>query len=184
VSVPVRGDVPVFAAIAMPTGAVPDPLGVVAIASQAAWLAIVHVHEEADVVTVNDCVLAAAETSSVSGLTRTVHVAGGGGLGLEGGGGGGGGVGAGVSASCDTTYAWPAICTVPLRGCDPFPAIAIVTRPSPLPVWPSTTVIQSTWLAAVHAHEACADTAMVRVPPEAPRVSPLAPSAKTQGEAA
>jgi hypothetical protein len=170
--VPVRGDAPWFASKARPTCADPAPFGGPVIASHGAWLAAVHAHDAADAVSVTDPVPAAAGTSKTAGATLMAHAVP-----------GGCGIGA-AAAPCDTTYDWLAICTAPLRSCAPFRATEIVTRPAPLPFAPSMTEIQSTWLAADHAHDGCAETVMLRVPPAASNVSAVALSVKTHGVAA
>ena len=161
VSVPVRGDVAVFAAIENATVPLPLPLAPDVMVSQASLLVAVQL-QPAAVVTLLLLELAAAPGVSVVGDTVNVH---------------GGGAPAWV-----TVTVWPAMVSVPVRGDVPvFAAIENATAPLPLPLAPEVIVSQEALLVAVQLQPAAVVTVLLLELAAAPGLSVVGDTVNVQG---
>ena len=127
VSVPVRGDVAVLAAMAKPTVPFPLPLAPDVMLSQEALLVAVHVHPVAAVTLL---LLELALAPGLSDVGETVYVQ--------------------ATPACVTVTVWPATVSVPVRGeVAVLAAMAKATVPFPLPLAPDVIVSQESLLVAV-----------------------------------
>jgi hypothetical protein len=75
------------------------------------------------------------------------------------------------AAPCVTVKVRPAMLAVPVRAAPGLPATLSVTDPAPAPDAPEAIVIHEALDAAVHAHEAAAETVTAVVPPAAASVA-------------
>ena len=161
VSVPVRGDVAVFAAIEKATVPLPLPLVPDVIVSQESLLVAVQLQPGA-VVTLALLELAAAAGFSAVGETVKVQ---------------GGGAPAWVRVTV-----WPAMVSVPVRGdVDVFAAIENATAPLPLPLAPDVMVSQEALLVAVQLQPVAVVTLALLELAAAPGVSDVGDTEKVQG---
>jgi hypothetical protein len=158
VSVPVRGDVAVFAAIENVTVSSPAPLTPEVIVSQKSWLVAVQLHAAAVVTVALPEPPAAAEPSEV-GDTANVQ---------------GGGAPAWV-----TETVWPATMRIPVRGeAAVFGSIENATVPLPIPLTPVVIVSQESLLVAVQLQPAAVVTLALVAPPFAAVLTAIGETAK------
>ncbi len=161
VSVPVRGDVAVFAAMEKATVPLPLPLAPDVIVSQASLLVAVQL-QPAAVVTL--LLPEPAPAPGVSDVGETEKVQGGG------------------APAWVTVTVWPAMVSVPVRGdVDVFAAMENATAPFPLPPVPDVMVIQEALLVAVHVQPASVVTVLLPEVAAAPGVSDVGETVKVQG---
>ncbi len=161
VSVPVRGDVAVFAAIEKATVPLPLPLTLDVMVSQKSLLVAVQL-QPAAVVTV--LLPEAAPAPGVSDVGETVKVHGGG------------------APAWVTVTVWPAMVSVPVRGdVAVFASIEKATVALPLPVTPDVMVIQEALLVAVQLQPVAVVTVLLFELAPAPGVSDVGETVKVQG---
>ena len=138
---------PELAAAANCTCPLPLPLAPAAIVSHGAPLEADHAHP-GSLVTWMVPLPAGEPTLTLGGLTPNVQ-----------------------PVACVTVTVWSAIRSDPVRAAAGFAATLNRTSPGPLPDWPAVTVIQSSALAADHAHPWLPDTWTVPVPAVAPTLT-------------
>jgi len=159
VSVPVRGDVAVLAAMENATAPFPLPLAPDVMASQEALLVAVQL-QPAGVVTVLPLKLAAAP--GVSAVGDTVNVQG--------------------TPAWVTVTVWPAMVRVPVRGdVSGLAAMENATVPLPLPLAPEVMVSQASLLVAVQVQLVVVVTVVLLDPAAAVGLSEAGDTVKEQG---
>src|SRR5262249_40038124 len=84
---------------------------------------------------------------------------------------------AGVAAACEIVKAVPATVTVPVLAAPVLAATANTTAPFPVPEAPCEIVMKPAPLVDVHAHPVPAVTAIVPLPPSAPKLDALGAAA-------
>lgn len=161
VSVPVRGDVAVFASIEKATVPLPLPLTPDVMVSQELLLVAVQL-QPAAVVTV--LLLELAPAPGVSAVGETVKLQGDG------------------APAWVTVTVWPATVSVPVRGeLAVFAAMENATPPLPLPVAPDVIVSHAALLAAVQVQPASVVTVLLLEVAAAPGLSEVGETVKVQG---